>query len=196
MRFVDPDGKQADDWRNKANQIVYNTDASKGEVGYTEHATAKDKELGNSLQQTKQGREQFNKLINSEHSIKVVINETDKPTKGDGIILVKTATPKEKNAEGKLESTITIYEENIKEYAGDIKAGAEAGNTALMPLSNGKDLDVSNLTESQLTGAVFGEEIEHATPGNIKLQHSGATRAEIEKIPGQVSDKILKQSVK
>lgn len=196
MRFIDPDGMQADDWRNKAGQLVYNTDASKGTVGYTEHATSKDKELGSSLQQTKKGKEQFNKLVNSEHSITVIINETDKPKKNGDAILGKTVTPKEKNAEGKLESTITIYEENIAEYAGDIKAGAEAGNSVLMPLSNGKDLDVSNLTESQLTGAVFGEEIEHATPENIQLQHSGATRAEVEKIPGQVSDKILKQSVK
>ncbi|SHM73343.1 RHS repeat domain-containing protein, partial [Chryseobacterium polytrichastri] len=196
IRFIDPDGRQNEDWRNKNGQLVYDTKANGGKGGYTQYATEKEKKYGSDLQQTQKGKEQFNKLVNSDHPIKVDINEKDLPTHSDTPIFGKTNTPKEKNSEGKLESNITIYEKNIEDYVSVIKDSTKGGETqALIILSDGKDINVTNLTESQLASAAFGEEIEHSTPKNIKLQHNGATRDEVEKDPRKVSDKILRQSL-
>lgn len=194
--FIDPDGMQADDWRNKADQLVYNTDASKGEVGYTKHATDKDRELGNSLQQTKQGREQFNKLVNSEQKTTVLINETDKAVDKNGVPILGKNVPEDIKDPNNNNSTITIYTENIKDQISDIKNVVESGNEALMEMPDGKgDLNVSKLTEAKLTSAVFGEEIEHATKENKELQRTGAPLQKIEEKPSKVSSKILRQSL-
>lgn len=197
MRFIDPDGMAPDDWRNKAGQLVYNTDPSNGKVGYTEYATEKDKQLGASLQETKQGRKQFDKLVNSEQKITVLINETDKAVDKNGVPILGKNVPEDIKDSNNNNSTITIYTENIKEQILDIKNGVENGNEALMPMPDGKgDLNVSKLTEAKLTSAVFGEEIEHATKENKELQRTGAPLKKIEEKPSKVSSTILRQSLK
>ena len=196
LRYIDPTGMSGEEWRNKDNQLVYDPTLNGGKGDYTEHATDKEKELGNSLQSTKQGRKQFDKLVNSEQKTTVIINETDKPvTKGGDLILGKTQPENLKDSDNN-NSTITIYTENIKDFISDIEAGVKGGYEAHYPLNSGKDLDISNLKEPQLKAAVFGEEIEHSTKSNIKLQREGAPLQKIEKIPGKVSDNILKQSLK
>ncbi|UKB86095.1 RHS repeat-associated core domain-containing protein [Chryseobacterium sp. MEBOG06] len=42
IRFTDPDGRQADDWRNKNGQLVYDRKANDGKGDYTKFATDKD----------------------------------------------------------------------------------------------------------------------------------------------------------
>ena len=197
LRFIDPDGMQADDWRNKNGQLVYDTKANGGKGAYTEHATEKEKQLGTSLQQTKQGKEQFDKLVNSEQKTIVLVNEKDKPVDKTGTPILGKNVPENSKDPNNNNSTITIYSENIKEQVSDIQKGAEGGNQVMMEMSDGKgDLDVSKLTETKLTSAVFGEEIEHGTKENRELQRSGAPLQKIEEKPSKVSSTILRQSLK
>src|SRR6185369_16078774 len=62
------------EWVNATGQLVYDTKANDGKGGYTEHATRNEQAMGNALQKTAKGREQFGKLVSSNRETMVTIN--------------------------------------------------------------------------------------------------------------------------
>jgi RHS repeat-associated protein len=189
MRFVDPDGMQADDWRNSAGQLVYDPKKNDGKGGYTEHATKKDIYVGEALRKSSEtGAKQFDKLVNSPQPVEIIVNETEIPVQSDGSIEYgATITPKENNPEGK--STITLYAGSIGNLAETID---EKGGENDIYLG---DMKVNDLNAKDILAVTLGEEVEHTTKENVKLQHSGASREKIEKKPGQISNKIAKEII-
>ena len=157
LRFIDPDGMQADDWRNKDGQLVYDTKANNGKGGYTEYATEQDKKLGASLQETKQGRTQFKVLTTSTEQTKVSYDNTTVKKDEDGLYTLGTTVPTKftKSEDGKTavvqESTLTIYTKAIDE----MKAGIDKGEVQ----TTGNQTISKDLTTSDITSAVFGHEI-------------------------------------
>lgn len=191
------DGRELEglEWVDAKGNTIYNTNKDNGKVGYTSYATSENKNLGNALKSTKTGTEQFNKLVNMTHPVEIVVNKTDAPISKEGEpILGATITPKKDNPDGK--STITLFDKNINALVDGVAAGVEAGGTSVQPMSDGTDLSINGITKVGQVGVTLGEEVEHATPENISLQHSGASRATVEKKPNEVSEKILKETMK
>lgn len=189
---IDPDGRAADDWRNKAGQQVYDPKANGGKGAYTEHATKSDKNIGNALQATATGREQFNKLVNSAQPTEIILDngkgpggDAGKTKNSDVAVGVDMATNKiEEVSVGK--STITVYMGTV----GDLADAEKNGNVGKL---NGTPVDGLNFT--QIVGAVVGHEIEHTTPSNVIVQNTdGATVKQAEAVPTQVSNKIINES--
>lgn len=62
IRFVDPHGMQANDWRKMVNgksEQVYDPTANGGKGGYTKYATKQEKEVGNALKKFRKKRSCF-----------------------------------------------------------------------------------------------------------------------------------------
>lgn len=189
---IDPDGRAADDWRNKAGQQVYDPKANGGKGAYTEHATKSDKNIGNALQATATGREQFNKLVNSAQPTEIILDNGKGPTgeagktNNSGVAVgVDMATNKIEDASvGK--STITVYMGTV----GDL---ADAGKSGGVGKLNGTP--VTGLDFTQIVGAVVGHEIEHTTTSNVIVQQTDrSTEKQIEAAPTAVSNKIINES--
>lgn len=66
------------EWINSTGQTIYDPKRNEGKGGYTEDATKSDRSLGNSLQGTKTGIEQFSKLVNADHPIETKLNSSEK----------------------------------------------------------------------------------------------------------------------
>jgi hypothetical protein len=190
------DGRELEglEWVDADGYKVYNTNPNDGKVGYTNCATTENKNLGNALKSTPTGTGQFDKLVNMTHPVEIEVNKTDAPTSKGEPVLGATITPKENNSEGK--STITLFDKNINALVDGVAAGVEAGGTSVQTLSDGTDLSINGITKVGMVGVALGEEVEHATPGNINLQHSGASRPAVEKKPNEISEKILKETMK
>jgi hypothetical protein len=192
IRFVDPDGRAAFDWRNSQGQLVYDPNADGGKGAYTEHASKNDKKIGDALQATATGKEQFNKLVTSAQPTEIIVDngkgsegEAGK-TKNTGVaVAVDMATGKiEDVVVGK--STITLYMGTI----GELADAEKNGNVGKL---NGTSVDGLNFT--QIVGAVVGHEIEHTTTANIIIQQSpNATQNQIEAEPTAVSNNIIIES--
>lgn len=195
--FVDPDGMQADDWRNKAGQLVYDPKLNGGKGDYTEYATADDKNLGKALQQTATGREQFNKLVTSDVKTYVSIDKVNTPADEDEKMIAGETTPivsksgkvaQVKDEAGKVVGMkpegfeITIYQKNVESLIdGNSKGGA---------VVYGKELP-KETTFSQVMGVIFGHEIEHATPQDLLY---GMKNPNKEEVPAtNVSNKIIEE---
>jgi len=163
--FIDPDGMEADDWRNKAGQLVYDPTANGGKGGYTTYATDDDKRLGNALQSTAKGREQFNKLVKDPQKITVSINTSSEAViDEDGSIqmgITKNYFDEATDLDGVLQdvilktSDITINVGSIEKVEKDLKSGAL------------KDDSLKGLSFYELLGVTFGHEIQHTTKDNI-----------------------------
>lgn len=174
------------EWVNSTGQQIYNPKANEGKGGYTEHATKNDKHLGESLQKTNTGKEQFQKLVNSKHPIDVKLNNSSEVTyskngkvefgktdnKGYTEMEFGSGAPKPVSTVEK--STITINLESIEQVS---KNGGSFGPS-----------DVTGLTFDELLGAVFGHEIQHTTNESFNLD----TRGKDSEVPAyKVSDKII-----
>jgi len=191
--FIDPDGMAPDDWRNKAGQLIYDPSANGGKGAYTEHATRNDKALGSALQITETGRQQFDKLVNSKQTIEIVIDsgrgpvgEAASTNNGNPGVYVDTKTGKAEGVEVE-KSTITLYMGTV----GDLADAEKDGNIGRL---NGTE--VNGMTFNQIVGAALGHDIEHTTEENIILQQTpSATLEEIEKVPTDISNKIIKESL-
>jgi len=187
IKVIDPDGK---DWRNANGDLVYDPKANKGKGGYTEYATEQDKKLGGSLQETKQGRKQFKTLTTGTEQTKVIYdNKTvqkddegkytlgdTKPTKFTGHVADKSMVVQE--------YTLTIFTKAIDEMKAGIDKG-ELQTTGNQTISKG-------LTISDITAAVFGHEIDHATPENLKRYFNEGGEA-AEKHAEDIGAKIIEQ---
>jgi len=193
--FVDPDGMQADDWRNKAGELVYDPNKTRKDGGkgdYTDYATKNDKTIGDALQSTDTGKEQFNKLVNSSQPTEIVVDngfspkgQAGKTDNGDPAVAQDMAT-------GKVEE-VAVKKSTITVYMGTVGKLADADKNGNVGKLNGTP--VNGLTFAQVLGAVIGHEIEHTTIPNIILYATNATEAQYEKVPTQVSNKIIQESL-
>lgn len=169
--FIDPDGMAPDDWRNKAGQLVYDPKANGGKGAYTEHATNNDKRLGNSLQSTETGRQQFNKLVNSEQAITVEINfDSEAVVDADGGIQMGITTNNYQagsDMQGNVEE-VQLENSNIKINIASIEKVEGQLKTPSFSKSPYKGLNFE-----QLLGVTFGHEIEHTTKENILHTEQG-----------------------
>ncbi|WP_246236327.1 RHS repeat domain-containing protein [Flavobacterium ajazii] len=188
--FIDPDGMAPNDWINSAGKLIYDPKANGGKGAYTEHTTKQDIYLGNALRNSSDtGAKQFDKLVKSAQPIEIKVIGDEIPISKNGNILEgKTTTPKTDNPEGK--STITIYTASENYLAEQVAKNTAEGQGAKNIIDG---IDYSGMKMKDFIAVTLGEEVEHATPENIKLQQSGATRAEIEKKPGEVADQIMKE---
>ncbi|MGH2667122.1 hypothetical protein [Flavobacterium sp.] len=192
---IDPDGRAADDWRNSKGQQVYDPKANGGKGDYTQYATKSDRNIGNALQATTTGKEQFNKLVNSAQPTEIILDngkgsdgDAGKTKNSDVAVGVDMATNKiEEVSIGK--STITVYMGTV----GDLADAAADKTGAVVGKLNGTP--VTGLSFTQIVGAVVGHEIEHTTPSNVIVQNTqGATVKQAEAVPTQVSNKIINES--
>jgi hypothetical protein len=192
--FVDPDGMEADDWRNKNGDLVYDTTLNGGKGGYTANATADDKNLGRALQQTSTGSEQFTKLVNSDVKTYVSIDKVNQP-KENGKMIAGETTPivsesgnvgQVKDETGKVVGLkpeafeVIIYQKNVEEL---IDSNTNGGAVVY-----GKELPTST-TFSQLMGVIFGHEIEHATTKDLLYGYKNPS--DDEGPATKISDKII-----
>ena len=168
---IDPDGRAADDWRNKAGQLVYDPKANGGKGAYTEHATNNDKRLGNSLQSTETGKQQFNKLVNSEQPITVEINfGSEAVVDSDGGVQMGITTNNYQagsDMQGNVEE-VQLENSNIKINVASIEKVEGQLKTPSFSKSPYKGLNFE-----QLLGVTFGHEIEHTTKDNILHTEQG-----------------------
>lgn len=192
---IDPDGRAADDWRNSKGQLVYDPKADGGKGAYTEYATKNEKNLGNALQETATGREQFNKLVNSDIPTTVIIDTQNSPKDENGKMIAGETGPilskngnvaQIKDDTGKVVGLkpagfeITLYSKN----AGALIDGNTEGGAVVYA----KELP-SSITFTQLMGVIFGHEIEHATPKD--LLHGYKNPSDEEGPATKISDKII-----
>ena len=188
LRYIDPDGMAADDWRNKEGQLIYDTKANKGKGAYTERATETDKKIGKDLQRTKKGKEQFNKLVNSEQPTEINLADGKHPTKPTAMGSTDSGNPKINNdLEGKpvdadvKKSVITVYTGRINEMLGM----AEDYNLSMYGKS------INGLSFNEIVSAVVGHEIEHTTTENIITSVVEPSKGE--EVPTQVSNTMIDQ---
>lgn len=188
---VDPDGRASDDWRNKNGQLVYDPQANNGKGAYTEHATKNDMRLGNSLQSTATGREQFNKLVNSEQPVTVEINFDSKPVIKDGGIQMGITTNDYQagsDLQGNVED-VMLDKSNIKINIASIEKVEKDLNTPSFSKSPYKGLNFE-----QLLGVTFGHEIEHTTKENIlHTEKGGNTETKPTAVGIQIATELKEQ---
>ena len=148
--------------------------------------------IGDALQATATGKEQFNKLVNSAQPIEIIIDngkgpegEAGKTKNTDVAVGMDMATGKIEDATvGK--STITVYMGTIGELA-DAEKNGDVGTL------NGTS--VEGLDFTQIVGAVIGHEIEHTTTDNVIIhQTPKSTEKQVEAVPTEVSNKIITES--
>jgi RHS repeat-associated protein len=124
------------EWVNSTGQQIYVPKTTDGKGGYTEHATATDRRLGNSLQGTTTGKQQFSKLVNSKSPIAITLNEApgitynDEQSKKEGKPQLGKTDPHvqtELNTDtGK--SEVSVEKSEITINLGSIKATEKGGD--------------------------------------------------------------------
>jgi RHS repeat-associated protein len=191
LRFIDPDGMAADDWRNKDGQQVYDPKANKGKGGYTKYATAEEKKLGAALQKTATGKKQFDKLVNSETKVTVLFEEGKHKDKNG-----KETNAAASNNNGKVNTTDgkVLEGSTIKIYKGMINQFVADNNNPKVDFAWGLyGKSTQGLSFIEVEAAAFGHEIEHTTKENIiTVANKGA--GEGEKVPTEISNKIIDET--
>jgi hypothetical protein len=189
---IDPDGRAADDWRNSSNQQIYDPSANNGKGAYTEFATKNDRKIGDALQATATGREQFNKLVTSAQPTEIKIDNGVGPNGEAGKTKNTDVAVGMDMSTGKIEDA-TVGKSTITVYMGTIGGLADADKEGMVGKLNGTP--VTGLNFTQIVGAVVGHEIEHTTTSNVIVQQTAnATEKQIEATPTAVSNKIINES--
>jgi len=181
IRFIDPDGRQADDWRNKNGQLIYDPKANEGKGAYTKFTTNKDRAYGDGLKNSgNKGATQFDQLVTSEFPTTVEYSEDNHP--------LTHAIEKD----GKLVGfEITIYEgssEDAFKNPDEVLNSADADN-----------VKKGNLSAFDISTSTFGHEIGHANEKNYQLhkkqEETGIVDPKInsETIPTAIGEQILKE---
>ncbi|UOX34448.1 hypothetical protein LXD69_02810 [Flavobacterium sediminilitoris] len=170
MYFIDPDGMQADDWRNKNGELVYDTKKQE----YTKNATAQDKKFGDALRNSgDEGQKQFDALTQSEAKIKVdfiegkstmtgmlgFTNITESGTDSDGNFIVK-------------EATIDIYLGSIKEFHKAIMESDNPTEEFSATAKQEESINIiknNNLTPFDMAVGTLGHEIGHTNNKNAEM---------------------------
>ena len=143
-------------------------------TGWTEYATPEYRELGNTLRSTPTGVQQFEKLESNPAEIKVIINNTEMPSKYGQMNALNHATRNKNTGVSRLNSgaEIVIYKLNAEKRAQN---------------SEGK------LTTVEAMAVNFGHEIEHTTDESVTLNANQASVEEREKKPNAISNQLIKE---
>ena len=176
--------------------LIYDPSANDGKGGFTKHATNDHKNLARSLNSTETGKAQFNKLVNSNVPTTTKIDTENTPVddKDGGLILGTTDALISKSGNVGVERdengnvtgyvpegfAITIFQKNVDSATESVSN--EGGSIY------GKDVP-KGTNFSDIIGIVFGHEIEHATPKDLK--HGADNPSDAEGPATKVSDKII-----
>jgi len=206
MRFVDPDGMQADDWVRGKNKI-YDTSLNGGKGGYTKHATATDREFGDGLRNSgAEGAAQFKYMVSADtHDITVNFQTTDASSEGVGYLFGLTKNEYNTDSNGKvteiLSSEINIFMGTADTFVADVK-----NSTLKVPVTDsGTKADIDAVKAGTLDAkgqviATFGHEIAHTTRTNQQQSNDQAKNpsgpADGEHVPTQVERQIKKDLIK
>lgn len=185
IRFTDPDGRQADDWRNKNGQLVYDPKANDGKGAYTKFATDKDKAYGDGLKNSgNTGAKQFDQLVTSKLPTTVEYSKENHP------FSMGETHPIEKD--GKLVGfEITIYEGSSED--------AFKNPDKVLNSDEADNVKKGNLSAFDISTSTFGHEIGHANEKNHQLhkkqEETGIVDAKnnSETMPTAIGEQILKE---
>ncbi|PXW12533.1 RHS repeat-associated protein [Chryseobacterium sp. CBTAP 102] len=185
VRFIDPDGRQADDWRNKNGQLVYDPKANDGKGAYTKFATDKDKAYGDGLKNSgNTGATQFDQLVTSKLPTTVEYSNENHP------FSMGETHPIEKD--GKLVGfEITIYEGSSED--------AFKNPDKVLNSDEADNVKKGNLSAFDISTSTFGHEIAHANEKNHQLlKKQGETgiidpKNNSETTPTVIGKQILKE---
>ncbi|MET3539147.1 RHS repeat-associated protein [Chryseobacterium limigenitum] len=206
IRFIDPDGRQADDWRNKNGQLVYDPKANGGKGAYTQYATATDKKLGDNLRNSgKKGLEQFNTLVNSSIPTTLTL-DTKKSIQKDSDgnpVQAETTTRFDtksvvKDRKGnvidvKLKSAdIVLFTASIQDEAKNPDKYSQYNDP-----KETQAIKSGVITEDDITTMSLGHEIGHTTKDNVLTTLNGGDREAVpEKTDNQIMNEIIKKKSK
>ncbi len=190
LRYIDPDGMAAEDWRNKEGQLIYDPKANDGKGAYTENATENDKRIGEELQKTETGRQQFTKLVNSEQPIVIEIVDGKYEKVPDAVGRTDNgALNVESDFKGNIinvsakSSTIYVFMGKVDEMLSAQEKGEEYG-------LYGKS--IKGFTFIEVLAAVIGHEIEHTTKENMKTRLKDPLKVEDQ--PTLISNNIIDET--
>ena len=169
-------------WLNSKGELVYNSGSNEGEGGYTENATDQDKLYGNTLKNSgKNGLEKFNKLVNSDHPIKVIFsNYNNKLALGHNDVKTNADITKI------ISETITIWVPSHKDK--EAFQSSEMNNLA----------NKYSFSIAQKVATTFGHEIAHGTINNAifaRREEENTLKGPFDKetIPNRVSLRIARE---
>ncbi len=206
MRFVDPDGKAPDDWRNALGQQVYDPKANGGQGAYTKYATATERQFGDALRNSgTTGAESFNYLVSAKtQDIEINFLTTDASSEGLGYLFGFTENKYNTDSNGNVteitSSKIDIYMGTSETFVKDAK------NNTLLPVdmnndtkSDVKAIKDGKLDANKITTSVIGHELKHTTTTNQQQMNdsqSGAKnfkkQADSEYVPNKTQNQIQK----
>jgi RHS repeat-associated protein len=185
IKLIDQDGKE---WVDAKGNLIYKNGA------YTEYATGNQKRLGDELQRTKTGAEQFNRLINSPTKTQINFVDGKHPTderaaastkNGDFDYYTDDKTKEVVAAEPAKEATISIYMGKVDEV---LKGDGEYG-------LYGKSTE--GLSFMEVLAAIVGHEVEHTTKENLLLLVKyGPKSKQVEEKPTEKSNNIIDETTK
>ena len=195
IKLVDPNGEEIVDENG-----VKCYDEKKG---WLDNAPEDTKRIGNAMMQTKTGRAQFEKLVQTDTKVKMQISSENKNNKKGCIMgesIYKNSDILE-NSTGDYhlkEATMIIYEKSISSYldcSGDVTATSMADNVGYGDSERFTQAIFSGgVSLEDYIGAVAGHEAEHITStSNILLQINKRGK-EAEVIPMLIETRILLES--
>ncbi|OCK52013.1 hypothetical protein BA768_13870 [Chryseobacterium sp. CBo1] len=189
LRFIDPDGRNVNDWRNKNGQLIYDPNANNGKGSYTQYASDNDKVIGDFLQQTEGGTEQFNKLVTSNIPTTVSLLSGKGPTGGTNDFLMGNTTLTRDSQTGDVKKAdIEIYVGRIEDFQSLVGQYFSAGKDNLL---TAEQKLYNFVTKEEATAANVGHEIEHA----VDKANQAITGFASEVVPDQKEIKILQQYI-
>ena len=195
IKLVDPDGEEIVDENG-----VKCYDEKKG---WLDNAPEDTKRIGNAMMQTKTGRAQFEKLVQTDTKVKMQISSENKNNKkecimGESIYNNSDILKDNKGNYHLKEATMIIYEKSISSYlngSGDVNATSMANNVGYGDSERfAQAIFSGGVSVEDYIGAVAGHEAEHITsPSNILLQINKRGK-EAEVIPMHIETRILLES--
>jgi RHS repeat-associated protein len=193
IRFIDPDGTVPQTIVDGAGNVAY---TKKG--GYTKHATADIKRVGNAMMATPTGRAQWNSMSDASHNISITVSSESKvSTAADGsqtFTLGETENGRSINSET-FEVT-SVNSSDITIYEGSIEAFVEGANSNSSELR--QSYAANTETIDQAIAGVAGHESVHATNSENHQQVVSnkflGTDFDTEATPHQVESQILRET--
>ena len=159
--LVDPDGRDIVD--ADGNVIYTHKD------GWSDKASKGAKIIGNAMMETETGKNEFNKLVDSDAKIQLALSDETHFDAKTGSLTLGNMNPtsfkaSEDGSVVKLESAIiTVFSGSIDAYIN--KGGAQKDNSEI-----GKLVQEMQATVTEMIGAVAGHEAVHTSPKNLRQQ--------------------------
>ena len=185
--YIDPDGRDIVD--TDGNTIYTHKD------GWSDKASEGAKTIGNAMMQTETGKKEFNKLVDSDAKIQLVLSDETRLNSETGILKLGEMNPTSfiASADGsavKLESAIiTVFGGSIDTYLN--KGGVQGDNSEI-----GNLVREMNASVTEMIGAVAGHEAGHTSPQNLRQNWGNIyknRKNDLEKYPDQIKLKILQE---